>query len=307
MKVLITGSSGMLGGSIKESALAAGHVVLSPTHAALDLEDEAGTLEYLDREQPEIIYHCAAKVGGIAANIANPLEFLIRNLRIDTSLLSAAAKNEIPNLFYMGSSCMYPRNLSRPMKVEDILTGPLEPTNEGYALAKLVGWKTVELSKRELNWKTVVLSNLYGPNDHFEPERSHLLAAIIAKVHFAKLSNSPSIEMWGDGSARRQFTYVDDVADFLVNVVTKLSIFPKTFNLGAPKDFSILEFYQIVSKQMNYAGVISPDLTKPAGMPIKLMDVETAVALGWQPRTSIEAGVQMTASWFAKHFSGGMQ
>ena len=141
---------------------------------------------------------------------------------------------------------MYPKNLSRPMKVEDILTGPLEPTNEGYALAKLVGWKTVELSKSELNWKTVVLSNLYGPNDHFEPERSHLLAAIIAKVHFAKLSKTPNIEMWGDGSARRQFTYVGDVADFLVNALVKPSIFPKTFNLGAPKDFSILEFYQII-------------------------------------------------------------
>jgi GDP-L-fucose synthase len=307
VKVLITGSSGMLGSSIKKSALAAGHEVLSPTHGALNLEDEKDTLEYLDHEQPQVIYHCAAKVGGIAANIANPLEYLVRNLRIDTSLLNASAKIEIPNLFYMGSSCMYPKNLSRPMKVEDILTGPLEPTNEGYALAKLVGWKTVELNSNNFNWKTVVLSNLYGPNDHFEPDRSHLLAAIIAKVHFAKIANASSIEMWGDGSARRQFTYVDDVADFLVNALKKLSSFPKTFNLGAPKDFSILEYYQIVSKQMNFDGLINSDLTKPAGMPIKLMDVEDALALGWQPRTSIEDGVQITANWFAKHIDGDMQ
>ncbi len=297
----------MLGTSIKKLALGAGHEVLTPAHSALDLEDEKTTLEYLDREQPEAIFHCAAKVGGIAANIANPLEFLTRNLRIDSSLLNASAKTEVPNLFYMGSSCMYPKNLSRPMKVEDILTGPLEPTNEGYALAKLAGWKTVELSNSNLNWKTVVLSNLYGPNDHFEPERSHLLAAIIAKVYFAKVNKASSIEMWGDGSARRQFTFVDDVAEFLVNALGKLISFPKTFNLGAPKDYSILEFYQIVSKQLNFDGLINSDLTKPAGMPIKLMDVEEAMALGWQPRTSIEEGVQITASWFARHIGGGLQ
>jgi nucleoside-diphosphate-sugar epimerase len=305
MKVLVTGGSGMLGSSIKESALAAGHSVVSPTHRDLDLEDERRTSEFINREQPEVIYHCAARVGGIAANIASPLEFLVQNLRIDSSLLGAAAKIEVPNFFYMGSSCMYPKNLSRPMKVEDILSGPLEPTNESYALAKLVGWKTVELSGSNLNWKTVVLSNLYGPRDHFEPDRSHLLAAIIAKVHDAKLNGAPSIEMWGDGSARRQFTYVDDVAEFLVSSLTKLSQFPRTFNLGAPKDFSIFEFYQIVSNQMNYKGKILANLSKPAGMQIKLMDVETSISLGWQPQTSIEEGVRTTASWYEDHVRSG--
>lgn len=300
MKILITGASGMLGAALKQSALAAGHVVLAPTHRALDLEDEASTLKYLEQERPDAIYHCAAKVGGIAANIASPLEFLVKNLRIDSSLLGAAARTRVPNLLYMGSSCMYPKNISRAMRVEDLLTGPLEPTNEGYALAKLVGWKMVRIIGNDLNWKTVVLSNLYGPNDHFEPERSHLLAAIIAKIHHAKIANATSIEMWGDGTARRQFTYVHDVADFLVSTLSKLRLFPTTFNLGEPRDLSILEFYQVVSNQMNYKGEIVPNLSKPVGMPIKLMDVSESLALGWKPRTSIEEGIRNTASWFAE-------
>jgi GDP-L-fucose synthase len=297
----------MLGTALTQSAFAAGHVVLSPTHNALDLEDETSTLKYLEREQPEAIFHCAAKVGGIAANIAEPLEFLVKNLRIDSSLLRAAASIGVPNLLYMGSSCMYPKNISRAMKVEDLLTGPLEPTNEGYALAKLVGWKMVKLIASDLNWKTVVLSNLYGPNDHFEPERSHLLAAIIAKVHHAKLTHATSIEMWGDGSARRQFTYVHDVADFLVSTLAKLNTFPTTYNLGEPKDHSILEFYQVVSDQMGYKGKIVPNLSKPVGMPIKLLNVSESLSLGWNPHTSMEEGIMITASWFANRVKDRLQ
>ena len=291
----------MLGRAISHTAANADHIVLTPSHHELDLEDEAATLSYLKEHNPEAIFHCAAKVGGISANIANPSEFLSRNIRIDASLLGAAEKLDTPNLIYMGSSCMYPRNFSHPMKESEILTGQLEPTNESYALAKLVGWKTVQLNSSSLNWRTFVLSNLYGPNDHFEPERSHLLAAIIAKTHLALRNHDEKIVMWGDGSARRQFTFVDDVADFIVKSLGNLMNFPATLNLGAEGDYSILEFYQIASKVMGYEGQIVADLTKPTGMTRKLMDVSTASSLGWEANTSIEVGIKKTADWYQEH------
>ena len=291
----------MLGRAISHTAASADHIVLTPSHHELDLEDEAATLSYLKEHNPEAIFHCAAKVGGISANIVNPSEFLSRNIRIDASLLGAAKKLDTPNLIYMGSSCMYPRNFSHPMKESEILTGQLEPTNESYALAKLVGWKTVQLNSSSLSWRTFVLSNLYGPNDHFEPERSHLLAAIIAKVRIALKNHDEKIVMWGDGSARRQFTFVDDIADFIVKSLGNLTNLPATLNLGAEEDYSVLEFYQISSKVMGYEGQIVSDLTKPTGMARKLMDVSTASSFGWRANTSIEEGIKRTADWHKKH------
>jgi GDP-L-fucose synthase len=304
MKVLVTGGSGMLGRAVSYAAKIADHRVLTPSHRELDLEDEAATLKYLEENNPEAILHCAAKVGGISANIANPSDFLSRNIKIDSALLGAAKKLNTPNLIYMGSSCMYPRNFSHPMKESEILSGQLEPTNESYALAKLVGWKTVQINSSSLNWRTFVLSNLYGPNDHFEPERSHLLAAIIAKIHLALRNNDEKIVMWGDGSARRQFTFVDDVADFIVKSLGNLVNFPATLNLGAEGDYSISDFYQIASKVMGYEGQIVADLTKPTGMARKLMDVSTASSFGWVANTTIEAGIKKTADWYQAQSKG---
>jgi GDP-L-fucose synthase len=304
MKVLVTGGSGMLGRAVSYAAKIADHRVLTPSHRELDLEDEAATLKYLEENNPEAILHCAAKVGGISANIANPSDFLSRNIKIDSALLGAAKNLNTPNLIYMGSSCMYPRNFSHPMKESEILSGQLEPTNESYALAKLVGWKTVQINSSSLNWRTFVLSNLYGPNDHFEPERSHLLAAIIAKIHLALRNNDEKIVMWGDGSARRQFTFVDDVADFIVKSLGNLVNFPATLNLGAEGDYSISDFYQIASKVMGYEGQIVADLTKPTGMARKLMDVRTASSFGWVANTTIEAGIKKTADWYQAQSKG---
>ena len=301
MKILITGASGMLGTEIAQEALRSGHEVLLPNHGELDLRNEFATYEYLKLNSPEAIYHCAAKVGGISANIANPSEFLTENIRIDSSVLGAAKSLEIPNLIYMGSSCMYPRNLIHAMKEEEILTGQLEPTNEGYALAKLVGWKTVQLNSVNLNWRTVVLSNLYGPRDHFEVNRSHLLAAIIAKTHGAIKSRASEIEMWGNGDSRREFTFAKDVAEFLISSLPSLEKFPGTLNIGAGIDFSVLEYYEFVSKIMGYEGVIVPNLRKPTGMARKLMDVSRATALGWNPKTKIQVGIEVTSKWYSKN------
>jgi GDP-L-fucose synthase len=300
MKILITGASGMLGTEIAQEALRSGHEVLLPSHGDLDLRNESATYEYLKLNSPEAIYHCAAKVGGISANIANPSEFLTENIRIDNSVLAAAKSLEIPNLIYMGSSCMYPRNLTHAMKEDEILTGQLEPTNESYALAKLVGWKTVQLNSNNLNWRTVVLSNLYGPRDHFEQNRSHLLAAIIAKTHDAKKNRAPEIEMWGDGNSRREFTFAKDVAEFLISSLPGLAKFPATLNIGSGIDYSVFEYYQFVSEIMGYEGDIVPNLERPTGMVRKLMDVSRASALGWRANTQIRIGIEATSTWYSK-------
>lgn len=304
MKILITGASGMLGTEIAQEAMRSGHEVLLPNHGELDLRNELATYEYLKLISPDAIYHCAAKVGGISANIANPSEFLTDNIRIDNSVLGAAKSLEIPNLIYMGSSCMYPRNLVHAMKEEEILTGQLEPTNESYALAKLVGWKTVQLNSTNQNWRTVVLSNLYGPRDHFEENRSHLLAAIIAKTSQAKKSGASEIEMWGNGDSRREFTFAKDVAEFLISSLPSLEKFPATLNVGAGIDYSVLEYYEFVSKIMGYEGVIVPNLTRPTGMARKLMDVGRATALGWNPKTNIRDGIEMTSTWYLRNIEG---
>jgi GDP-L-fucose synthase len=301
MKILITGASGMLGTEIALEAMRSGHDVLLPNHGELDLRNELATYQYLKLNSPDAVYHCAAKVGGISANIANPSEFLTENVRIDSSVLGAAKSLEIPNLIYMGSSCMYPRNLVHAMKEEEILTGQLEPTNESYALAKLVGWKTVQLNSTNLNWRTVVLSNLYGPRDHFEENRSHLLAAIIAKTAEAKKRGASEIEMWGNGDSRREFTFAKDVAEFLISSLPSLEKFPATLNVGAGIDFSVLEYYEFVSQIMGYEGVIVPNLTRPTGMARKLMDVGRATALGWNPKTSIQDGIEATYTWYLKN------
>ncbi|TRZ86140.1 MAG: NAD-dependent epimerase/dehydratase family protein [Streptomycetaceae bacterium] len=298
MKVLVTGGSGMLGSAVVNFASLGGHQVLSPSHGELDLNEQIQTFEYLKRHSPDAIIHCAAKVGGISANVANPLEFLTKNIRMDSSLLGAAMELDIENLIYIGSSCMYPKDLPHAMTESEILSGPLEPTNEGYALAKLAGWKTVQFMASRLTWRSFILSNLYGPHDHFEPGRSHLLAAIIEKIHSAKIEDFKSVNMWGDGSAKREFTFVEDVALFLIESLGRLNVFPDTLNIGAGVDYSVLEYYKFVSRAMNYEGEIQADLTKPTGMRRKLMDISQARGYGWAPQTSIESGIQKTARWY---------
>ena len=301
MKILITGASGLLGSAISKFASPNLHQILTPRHMDLNLNDESATYNYIKNHMPDTIIHCAAKVGGISANIENQNEFLTENIQIDSSLLNAAKQLEIRNLIYLGSSCMYPRNISHAMRESELLTGTLEPTNEGYALAKIVGWKTVEYNSSSLNWRTMILSNLYGPNDHFSPSRSHLLAAIIEKMYSAKTNNVEYVDMWGDGSVRREFTYVQDVAEFLTNSVEKLKDYPATMNLGAGIDFSVADYYGMVAAAMKYEGQIRVDLSKPTGMSRKLMDSSIAVKFGWAPKTNMELGIAKTISWYEKN------
>ena len=297
----------MLGRSLVNHAQLVGHEIYSPTRNELDLSNRDATLLYLKKHQPEAIIHTAARVGGISANIQNPLPFLTENIQIDSNLLMAARNTKVSNLIYIGSSCMYPKNLSHPMKENEILTGELEPTNEAYALAKIVGSKITELTNEvdSLNWRTVVLSNLYGPHDHFEADRSHVLAAIIAKTFAAKTSQAKSIEMWGDGTARREFTFVEDVANFLIQSLTNLKMLPSIMNLGTGVDFSIRDYYTFVMSELDFKGELIADLSKPTGMRQKLMDNSLARTYGWKPTTDIHAGIKKTINWYGQSLNTG--
>ena len=282
------------------------HEVLTPSSSELNLINQLETTNYIGDLKPDAIIHCAALVGGIQANIDNPIDYLVVNLRIDSNLLTAASEISTSNLVYIGSSCMFPKGISLPMNENLIGTGSLEETNEGFALAKIVGAKTIELTSnmRKLNWRTLVLSNLYGPGDHFVPGRSHLVAAIIQKVVDAKESGNSTIEMWGDGQARREFTFVDDVASFIAERVDSLVELPTTMNLGAGYDHTVLEYYKLVMKVCDYEGIIKPNLTKPSGMYRKLMDISKAKSFGWNPKTKIEDGLKMTLKWYLDEANG---
>ena len=300
MRVLITGGTGMLGSSLARLGQNAGLEILLPKKSELNLDNEVATLRYVETNSPDAIIHAAARVGGIAANIANPVDFLTQNLRIDGNVLNGSLRAGVKKLIYVGSSCMYPRSLSHPMKEEQILTGLLEPTNEGYALAKIVGSKTVQYVARtsELVWRNFIPSNLYGPNDHFEPERSHLLAAIIQKVVSAKLNNHDEVEMWGDGSVRREFTYVDDVAHYMIHSLDKLESLPITMNIGVGIDHTVREYYEMVIKMLGAKVKIVANPSKPAGMQRKLLNISLARSYGWEAKTNIEMGIKATIDWY---------
>ncbi len=300
MKLLITGASGMLGNHVRGFARNAGYELITPPRAELDLLDQVATHNFLSNKRPDVIIHTAAVVGGIAANIANPWNFLTQNVRIDSNLLNAAFDLNITKLVYIGSSCMYPRNLEHPMRESEILSGPLEITNEGYALAKIIGTRTVAAASQVsgFSWRSLILSNLYGPHDHFSEDRSHLLAAVIKKVHTAVVSGDPTIEMWGDGTAKREFAYVPDVAQFIVNCISRIDDLPVTLNVGAGVDYSVETYYRMVMEILNYEGQLTQNLEKPTGMQRKLTDSNRAMKFGWDGGTPIRVGLEKTIDWY---------
>jgi GDP-L-fucose synthase len=302
MRVFLTGARGMLGRHVFGHLSAAGHLVMAPTSNELDLRDFGATFRFMDECQADAVIHCAAVVGGIKANISGGGKFLTDNLEIDHSVIFSAHKLGVPNFVYLGSSCMYPANRLDPLNIDEILSGALEPTNASYALAKISGAKTVEAFDADpnFNWKVFIASNLYGPFDHFDPERSHLLAAIILKVSEAMESGTNEIEMWGDGEVKREFTYVADLAEWIVASLPDLSKFPSLINVGWGQDYSVREFYEIVSSTLGFKGRIIADPSKPNGNLRKLMDSTAARGLGWKPTTNLAEGVLATHKWWVE-------
>jgi len=302
-RVIVTGGAGMLGLSVVQSLRDLGIEPISVTRREVDLSDGAATKQFFNGLQADGLIHCAAVVGGIKANIDGGSLFLTKNLEIDNSVLYAAADARIKHLIYVGSSCMYPANRQEKLRESDILSGPLEPTNEPYALAKIVGSRLANAlgEQNGLNWKTIMASNLYGPGDHFNSTKSHLLASIISKVAKAKVDGSHEIEMWGDGSPRREFTYVTDFSAWLAQSILRLDSFPALVNAGLGIDYSVKEFYELALKALNFDATIVANPSMPSGNARKLMDSSLARSLGWNPRTGVEEGITKTARWYETH------
>lgn len=302
MRVILTGGNGMIAQNIQAACRDSGQPfeLLPISREDADLTDAVSTLKLFKALNADAIIHAAAKVGGIAANIANPTSFLMDNLTIDSSVFSAAQTLGIRRLIYFGSSCMYPRNHRQPLEEGDILAAPLEPTNEGYALAKIVGAKYCEYSnsERNTNYKVIIPSNLYGPFDDYSLERGHLVAATIRKAHEAKLHGKAEIVVWGNGTARREFTYAPDIASWIVESLNSSEEWPTMMNLGSGVDHSILEYYQAALKVVGYECRLVLDPTKPTGMKQKLMDSTVASTFGWAPQTSILDGMEVAYRHF---------
>ena len=301
MKILITGGNGMVGKNILEHPNAMKHTLLSPKSSELNLCDFAAVDDYLKKNQPDFIIHAAGLVGGIQANMARPVDFLIYNLDMGRNIIMAAKENGITRLMNMSSSCMYPREAQNPLQEELILKGELEPTNEGYAIAKVVATRLCEYIVKEnpdLKYKTVIPCNLYGKYDKFSPENSHMVPAVIKKIYEAKQHNANQIDIWGDGLARREFMYTEDLADFVFYALAKFDQMPQNINVGLGIDYSINEYYQTIADVIGYKGKFVHDLSKPIGMKQKLIDVTKLKNFGWQHQTSLQEGILKTVEYF---------
>lgn len=300
--LLITGAAGMLGTAFLRSFKDSGRALFSPSSKELDLRDRSATQKYfLDNKITEVI-HSAAKVGGISANIQYPLDYILENLLIDSSVIDASARNSVDKFLYIGSSCMYPRDHNETLSETAILSGKLEPTNEGYALAKLSASHAVLSAGAQLGgaWKVIIPSNLYGPGDSLDLTKSHLLASIILKMIAAKSNQSHEVEVWGDGTAKREFTFVDDVSNFVSENWNSIEIWPQVMNVGIGVDLTVREFYEIVADEIGYVGSFTYNMDKPTGMKRKLMDSSLARQYGWDPKILYPEGIKQTIAWYQK-------
>lgn len=299
--VLITGGSGMVGQNLVEHEEAACYRILVPTSSELDLTNFIATSAYLKANKPDIVIHAAGKVGGIQANIADPVRFLIDNMDMGRNIVLAARDAGIPRLINLGSSCMFPRDAPNPLTEEAVLTGQLEPTNEGYALAKVVTARLCEYVSRThsgLSYKTLIPCNLFGRHDKFDPAVSHLVPSIIRKVHDAKNAGAGTVEVWGDGTARREFMYAGDLADLIWKCVSEFDSLPSTMNAGVGEDHTINDYYHTVAEVVGWNGKLIHDLSKPTGMEQKLVSIVRQGEFGWRPQTALTVGIQLTYDYF---------
>ena len=298
-RVWVAGHRGMVGAALMRRLQSEDCALLTAGRAELDLRRQAETEAWIERMRPEVIFLAAAKVGGILANASLPADFLYDNLAIEANVVHAAARAEVGKLVLLGSSCIYPREAAQPIGENQLLSGPLEPTNEWYAIAKIAGLKLVQAYRRQhgCDFIAAMPCNLYGPHDNFDLASSHVLAAFIRRVHDAKLRAAPSIEIWGSGTPRREFLHVDDCADALVRLAKDYSD-ERPINIGAGRDITILELLEAVKRVIGYAGATTHDLGKPDGAQRKLMDSSRIAAFGWRPRIGLEEGLAETYAWY---------
>lgn len=299
-KIYVAGHRGLAGSAIWRKLKSSGYSnLIGKSSQELNLTDREATFEFIGEALPDVVIDAAARVGGIQANNSFPAEFLSENIQIQTNLMDASNKFEVEKLLFLGSSCIYPKFADQPIKEDSLLTGALEPTNDAYAIAKIAGIMHVQASRRQYgrHWISAMPTNLYGPGDNFHPEFSHVLPALLRRIHEAKMNNLPEVVIWGTGTPRREFLHVDDLADaclFLLNNYDS----PETINVGVGSDVSISELAKLIANEVGYKGKLLQDLTKPDGTPQKLLDVSRLSSLGWKPKISLEVGIHQTYEWY---------
>jgi GDP-L-fucose synthase len=302
-RVYVAGHRGLVGAAIVRRLEQTGATnLILRSHAELDLRSQAAVDAFFAAEKPEYVFLAAARVGGIHANDSYPAEFIRDNLQIQTNVIDAAWRNGARKLLFLGSSCIYPKHAPQPMREDCLLTGPLEPTNEWYAIAKIAGIKTCQAYRRQYGFDAIsaMPTNLYGPGDNFDLANSHVLPALMRKFHEAKVSGAGEVVVWGTGSPRREFLYVDDLADALVFLMQGYSD-EGLVNVGCGEDLTILELAEAVAGVVGFTGELRFDTSKPDGTPRKLLDVSRLSALGWKAQVPLRAGLERTYGWFLEH------
>jgi GDP-L-fucose synthase len=303
MKIFVAGHRGMVGSAVVRALQKKGGCeILTRTRAELDLTDSGAVTKWFQKEKPDQVIDAAARVGGILENSKRPVEFLLENLRMQNNLMESAFGNGCRKFLFLGSSCIYPKHAEQPIREESLLSGPLEPTNDAYALAKIAGVRLAQAYRDEYGKSAIsaMPTNLYGPEDNFDPESSHALPGMITKFHRAKVRGEKEVVLWGTGSPKREWLYVDDLADGLLMLLEKYDG-REIVNVGVGEDSTILELAERVRKVVGFPGGIRWDKSKPDGTPRKLLDVTKIRGMGWKPKVSIEEGIASAYDWFLKN------
>lgn len=304
-KIYVAGHRGLVGSALKRKLESKGYTnLIFRTHKELDLTNQQAVNEFFKQEKPEYVFLAAAKVGGILANSTYPAEFIYENLMIESNIIHAAYKYGVKKLLFLGSSCIYPKLAPQPLKEEYLLTGPLEETNEAYAIAKIAGIRLCKHYNQQYgtNFISVMPTNLYGPNDNFDLETSHVMPALVRKFHEAKVNNEPEVVVWGTGTPRREFMHVDDMADACVYLMENydFSEVGEFVNIGVGEDVTISELAELIKEVVGFEGKIKYDTLKPDGTPRKLMDVSRLNGLGWKAGILLKDGIKETYEWYTK-------
>lgn len=306
-RILVAGATGLVGSALVRRLRADGYTqLLTPPRSELDFTDRAAVDRYLRDTRPDIVYLAAAKVGGILANDTWPADFIRENLLIQTHAIDAAHRHGVRRFVLLGSSCIYPKHAPQPMREEHLLTGPLEPTNRAYAVAKIAGLEMVEAYRRQHGFGGITLmpTNLYGPGDNFDPRQSHVAAALIRRMHEAKVGRAAQVVIWGTGTPRREFLHVDDMAAAAVFLAGR-DIEHSVINVGCGEDITIRKLAELIREIVGYEGDLVQDPSKPDGTPRKLLDVSRLFGAGWRPRIGLRDGLAETYRWFRENVAAG--
>jgi GDP-L-fucose synthase len=309
VKILLTGGNGLVGRNIRDHHEFCGYEFLVPSSKELNLLNLSDVKAFLEKHRPDMVLHCAGRVGGIQANMADMTGFLFENVQMGLNIISSCKELQIPKVLNLSSSCVYPKDIGSNIKETDLLSGLIEPTNEGYALAKITIMKMCEYATaqfKDLNYKTIIPCNIYGRYDHFDLQKSHMVPAVIMRTDQATRDHQETILIWGDGSARREFMYSEDLADAIFFAIKNFEKLPQNTNVGLGFDFSIFEYYQAIADVVGFKGRFEFDITKPKGMQQKLLNIEQMEKLGWKSRIDLKAGLTKTYEFYLNNMRGSL-